>query len=427
MGKTFVVAKREYLERVRGRWFAIATVFGPLLFGALLILPEVLGSRTAASRDVADVAILDATGTDVGQRLGDRLRGATGDTTLARVVRVAPAGLAAAESTATRAVTARELQGYFVLDAATLAGLSARYAGRNATSGADMDELRTAVRNTVLAYRLERSGISTAEVRSLTETRLALETERLTAQGRGGSGTGNVMFGIAVAMLLYLAIFIYGIAVLRGVQEEKQTRVAEVVVSSVSSDALLAGKVLGIGGMGLTQLVIWAVAAVAFFLQRERVLAAFGVDAATLPLPQVSVGAGALLLLFFLLGYVLYAALFAAVGAIVNSEQEAQQAALPVTILLVASVMFLQPVLQNPNSATALAVSWIPFTAPVMMPLRMALTSVPPLELALVLLGIAGTCVAVIWLAARIYRVGLLMYGKRPTIGELVRWIRYAG
>ncbi len=427
MGKTFVVAKREYLERVRGRWFAIATVFGPLLFGALLILPEVLGSRTAASRDVADVAILDATGTDVGQRLGDRLRGATGDTTLARVVRVAPAGLAAAESTATRAVVARELQGYFVLDAATLAGLSARYAGRNATSGADMDELRTAVRNTVLAYRLEGSGIPTAEVRSLTETRLALETERLTAQGRGGSGTGNVMFGIAVAMVLYLAIFIYGIAVLRGVQEEKQTRVAEVVVSSVSSDALLAGKVLGIGGMGLTQLVIWAVAAVALFLQRERVLAAFGVDAATLPLPQLSVGAGALLLLFFLLGYVLYAALFAAVGAIVNSEQEAQQAALPVTILLVASVMFLQPVLQNPNSATALAVSWIPFTAPVMMPLRMALTSVPPLELALVLLGIAATCVAVIWLAARIYRVGLLMYGKRPTIGELVRWIRYAG
>lgn len=427
MGKTFVVAKREYLERVRGKWFVIATVFGPLFFGAIMIVPAVLGARTGASRDVADVAILDATGTDVGRRLGDRLRGPTGDTTLARVVTVAPDGLAAAESTATRAVAARELQGYFVLDGATLQGISARYAGRNVSSVSDIEELRTSVRNTVLAYRLEQSGVPPQQVRSLTETRLQLATERLSERGRGGSGVANVIFGGAVAILLYFSIFIYGLNVMRGVQEEKQTRVAELVVSSARPDALLAGKVLGIGAVGFTQLAIWAAAAAVLFNVRGRILRAFGVESMSIPLPDISVGVAALLLLFFVLGFILYASLFAAVGAMVNSDQEAQQAAQPVMFLLVSSVLFLQPTLQNPNSRMAEVVSWIPFTAPVMMPLRMSLTSVPPIELALVLLGIALTCALVTWLAARIYRVGLLMYGKRPSMGELWRWVRQAG
>ena len=427
MGKTLVVAKREYLERVRGKWFVIATIFAPLFFGAIMIVPAVLGARTTASADVADVAILDATGTDVGRRLGDRLRGPTGDTTLARVMPVAPAGLAAAESTATRAVAARELQGYFVLDSATLAGLSARYAGRNVSSVSDLEELRTAVRNTVLAYRLERSGIEPAQVRSLTETRLALETERVTERGRGGSGIASVIFGVAVSGLLYLSLIIYGVSVMRGVQEEKQTRVAELVVSSAPPDALLVGKVLGIGVVAFTQMVIWATMAALLLNVRGPVLRTFGVDAASFPLPSITLGAVALLLLFFVTGFLLYATLFAAVGAMVNSDQEAQQAAMPLMFLLVASSLFLQPTLQNPNSRVAEVASWVPFTAPVVMPLRMSLTSVPSPELALTLLGIVLSCVGVLWLAARIYRVGLLMYGKRPSIGELVRWIRYAG
>jgi ABC-2 type transport system permease protein len=211
------------------------------------------------------------------------------------------------------------------------------------------------------------------------------------------------------------------------VQEEKQTRVAELVVSSARTDALLAGKVLGIGAVGFTQMAIWAAAGALLFNVRGRILQAFGVESMSFPLPDISLGVALLLLLFFVLGFVLYASLFAAVGAMVNSDQEAQQAAQPVMFLLIASILFLQPTLQNPNSRLAEVVSWVPFTAPVMMPLRMSLTSVPPLELALTLAGIAATCVAVVWLAARIYRVGLLMYGKRPTIGELVRWIRYAG
>lgn len=427
MGKTWTVFVREYVERVRSKWFIIGTIFGPLLFGAIMILPAVLGARTKASRDVSDVVVLDATGTDLGRRVADRLSGGPmGDTTLARVVPVAPAQLAAAESTTTRQVMAKEIQGYFVLDSATLAGRSARYAGRNASSISDLDQLRTAARQAVLAYRLETAGLDVDRVQALTEMKLSLDAERITDEGRGGSGIANTLFGVVVAMLLYFSIFLYGINVMRGVQEEKQTRVAEVVLSSAPADALLGGKVLGIGAVGLTQMLIWAAAGVALAKWRGAILGALGVPALSFPLPSISMGAIVLLLLFFVLGYLLYASLFAAVGAMVNSDQDAQTAAQPVIMLLIASVLFLQPVMQNPSSRLAEIVSWIPFTAPVMMPMRMTLVAIPPLELAAVLLGIALTVAVVIWLAARIYRVGLLMYGKRPSLGELARWVRRA-
>jgi ABC-2 type transport system permease protein len=427
MAKLLIVAKREYLERVRSKWFLIGTLFGPILLGILMVLPAVLGSRTKASADVSDVAILDATGTGLGRRVADRLGGGPmGDTTMARVVTVTPATLAEAESTATRQVVARELQGYFVLDSATLAGLSARYAGRNVGSISDLEQLRTAVRQSVLSHRLEASGLDAEQARALTDTRLALRTEQLTERGRGGSGVANLIFGMAVGILLYFVIFLYGYNVLRGVLEEKQTRVAEVVLSSAPADALLGGKVLGIGLVGLTQLVVWAGTAILIAKLRQPLLAALGADATPFILPNISTGALLLLLAFFVLGYALYASMFAAVGAMVNSDQEAQQAAQPVMFLLIGAMLFLQVVMQNPNSGMAVTVTRIPFFAPVLMPIRMSLTEVSALELTLVMLGMLLTCLAVVWLAARIYRVGLLMYGKRPSLRELARWIRYA-
>ncbi|HEY0972466.1 MAG TPA: ABC transporter permease [Gemmatimonadales bacterium] len=427
MDKMFIVARREYLERVRSKWFLIGTFFGPILLAVIMFLPAVLGSRTGASRDVSNVAIVDATGTDLGRRVADRLSGGPmGDTSMARVLPVEPAGLAAAESLATRQVMERELQGYFVLDSATLAGLSARYAGRNASSISDLDRLESAVRQSVLSHRLEAAGMDPDRVRAVTETRLDLSSEQITERGRGGSGTANIIFGMSVGFLLYFVIFLYGYNVLRGVQEEKQTRVAEVVLSSAPATSLLGGKVLGIGLVGLTQMLVWTGTAILITRLRQPILAALGVESLPFRLPSISAGAIVVLLLFFVLGYALYAAMFAAVGAMVNSDQEAQQAAQPVMFLLIGSILFLQVVMQNPNGGLASAVTRIPFFAPILMPIRMSLTEVGTLELTLVLAGIALTCVAMVWLAARIYRVGLLMYGKRPSMRELVRWVRHA-
>lgn len=427
MRKFAAIFHREYMERVRSRWFIVATVFGPLLMLALVFVPSMLGSRTRASEDVGRVAILDATGTDIGQRMALSLSGGlAGDTSLTRVVAVTPATLAPTESAATADVMAERLQGYFVLDSATVQGLSARYAGRNASSISDLEQLRTVVRQSVLAYRLEAAGLDPSRVEELTRTRLSLDAERLTERGRGGSGMVSVLFGIFVAMLLYVAILLYGMSVMRGVQEEKQTRVAEVVLSSARADTLLAGKVLGIGAVGLTQMLVWVMAAAFFFRYRATLLSMAGLPNLPFELPDIGIGMLLLLLLFFLAGFTLYASLLAAVGAMVNNDQEAQQAAQPVIFLMIAAMLFLQPVLQNPNSRMAEIVSWIPFTAPVIMPLRITLTTVSVTELVLVLLGISITCALAVWMAARIYRVGLLMYGKRPTLTELARWVRRA-
>jgi ABC-2 type transport system permease protein len=426
MGKLWVITAREFLERVRTKWFFIGTALGPVLFGAMMILPGWMQSRAQASPEVARIIILDATGVELGQRIAGALGGVT-DTAGTEVREVNPAELAAAESLATTAVVQRERQGYLVIDSATIGGLRARYAGRNASAVSDMETLQRHVRDQVMGMRLEREGVSASIAASVVSSRLRLETERLTERGRGGSGMVNAFLGFGVAFLLYIAIFLYGQNVLRGVMEEKQTRVAEVVVSSVPPSRLLAGKVLGVGAVGLTQMLIWVVAGYTLVQLRGPILSSVGVQAADMPLPAMPVDALLLLLLFFLLGYVFYAAMFAAVGAMVNSEQEAQQALQPVMLLLVFSIIFVMPVMMNPTSTMAIALSIIPFSAPIIMPLRLTVTPVPPLELVASLLSLGVGTLATVWLASRIYRVGLLMYGKRPTLRELGRWIRYAG
>jgi ABC-2 type transport system permease protein len=425
MGKLWTIAKREYVERVRTRWFLVATVFGPLLFGALMILPSLLSARSRASADVANVVILDATGVDLGKRVALVLNGGLfGDTALTRVQRVAPPQLAAAESAATRAVMRNEAKGYLVLDSSTVAGVAARYAGRNASSIADVEQITRAVRQNVLALRLERANVSPALASQLTKMRVDLQTERITSRGRGGSGTVSAVLGIGVALLLYMSIILYGQNVLRGVMEEKSTRVAEIVVSSVPANHLLAGKVLGVGAVGLTQQAVWIAAGVALAKLRGPILERLGVQAQNFPLPTVSLGVAVILLLFFVLGYVLYSSLFAAVGAMVNNDQDAQQAATPVMLLLVTSIIFVQPILFNPTSRLASVMSWLPFSAPIITPLRMIVVPISPLELTGSIAVLLASCVGAVWLAARIYHTGLLMYGKRPTLRELVRWLR---
>ena len=205
------------------------------------------------------------------------------------------------------------------------------------------------------------------------------------------------------------------------------TRVAEVVMASVKPDILLAGKILGVGAVGLTQQLVWFGSAAAFFTYGAMMAKAMGMpEMQNITFPSVTLPLFGALVVFFLGGYVLYSSMFAAVGAMVGSQEEAQQAAQPVVMLLVASIIFVQPILLNPSSKLAVVMSILPFTAPVIMPLRMSAVQVPTVEIVGALLGVVLACWAAIWAAARIYRVGLLMTGKRPSLKELARWIKYA-
>jgi ABC-2 type transport system permease protein len=425
--KLMAVIRREYLERVRSKWFVIATLFGPVLFGALMFLPALIASKDKGAADATNIEIIDATGVGLGARLAAQMSGglsgtASGNAPRVRVVaadRIAPA-----ESLATRVVMSEQAKGYLVLDSATVAVGKARYAGSNTTALFDMQRLERAVQRQVLDLRLEKSGIDPELGRQLTTLNANVTTERLTRQGRGGSGQLNLFLGLAVAMLLYLTIFIYGLNVLRGVLEEKQSRVAEVVIASVPSSTLLAGKVIGVGGVGLTQVVLWLTMSAGMYQIRQPILAKFGAADVPFSLPSISLGMGVVLLAFFVLGFMFYAGLFAAVGSTINSEQEAQQAQMPVVLLLVSSIMFAQNILLQPDGMLSRVMSTLPFSAPIVMPLRMTVAPVPPGQIALALASVAIGAVLAVWIASRIYRVGLLMYGKRPTFREVLRWVR---
>ena len=426
MGKLMAVIRREYLERVRSRWFLIATVFGPVLFGLLMFLPALLASRDKGSTEASNIVIVDATGVGLGERVAVRLAGGIsgGGGVTPRVVPVAADGIAAAESAAEKEVVAEKIKGYLVIDSATLAGQKARYAGSNTTALFDMQKLEGTVQREVLALRMEQAGVDPDVSRTLLAVNVDVTTERLTKQGRGGSGQLNFFFGLAIAMLLYMTIFIYGLNVLRGVLEEKQSRVAEVVISSIPASRLLAGKVLGVGGVGLTQVVLWLTMSFAMYKVRAPILAKFGASDAPMAMPDLSWGMGAVLIAFFVLGFMLYAGLFAAVGATVNSEQEAQQAQMPIVLLLVSSIMFAQNILLQPDSMLSRVLSMLPFSAPIVMPLRMTVAPVPSSDIAIALLSVTLGALGAVWLASRIYRVGLLMYGKRPSIGEVLKWVK---
>ena len=427
MAKLWAIIKREYLERVRSKWFLIATFFGPIFFAAIIIVPAWMASKSKATSDVYNTTILDATGTEFGHRLAVNI---AGDTTIAGrmpVVRVvAPGELTKAESVATREVMHKQKTGYVVVNQQTLAGESARYAGSNATSIADMTQIKSAIRQTILASRLEKVGLNDDQMKQITFIPLDFSTERITERGRGGSGMASVLFGFAIGFLLYLSIVIYGQTIMSGVLEEKTTRVAEVVMSSVPTDTLLAGKVLGVGAVGLTQQILWIATTYVLLKARAPIMAKLGAPTMNFSLPDVSLGAGVLFLLFFLLGFIFYSSLYAAVGSSVNSESEARQAATPLLVMIVSTGVFIQPVLLNPTGTAAKVLSLVPVSSPIIMPIRMAVTGVPPLELAASLGFLAIGCVAALWLASRIYRVGLLMYGKRPTMKEMMRWVSYA-
>ncbi len=423
--KLDTIVRREYFERVRSKWFLIATMLAPVFLVLMLFLPAIMGERERRSES-GTIRIIDSTPDSVGSLIANSLRGGvTGDTTRADWEHVTGRGERVdAEARATADVLSGKIVGYLVLDPSGIDGGRLPYSGRNTTALLTMQQIEVAATKAVLTRRLEASGLGADQSTTLAGMRIRLNTERLTTRGRGGSGRVGVLFAIGVAVTLYLTIFMHGSNVMRGVLEEKQTRVAEVVLSSVSSNTLLLGKVLGIGAVGFTQLILWTAMSAGLMAVRAPILAKFGMRVDAFALPDLTFALAVLIMLSFLLGFLFYAALFAAVGAMVSTEQDAQQAQLPVVLLLVMSLAMVQGVVTNPEGSLSTVMTLLPFSSPIVLPLRLALAPVPNVEAAgsLIVLGLSAM-VATLG-ASRLYRTGVLMYGKRATLGEAWRWMR---
>jgi ABC-2 type transport system permease protein len=250
-----------------------------------------------------------------------------------------------------------------------------------------------------------------------------LERRKLGAGGAAEEDGGEGTFIVAFIMLffIYMSVLFYGLFVMRGVIEEKQSRIVEVVISSVKPTQMMLGKLIGIGLVGLTQVGMWALSAALLSVFGASMFSSRGVS-----LPKIPPILFVYFVAFFVLGYFLYATLYAMVGAMVSSEEDAQQAQMPVTLVIVVPMMLFGMVMANPNSATSIALSLVPFFAPTLMMMRIAVINPPVWQILLSMSIMVVTILACTWLAARIYRVGILMYGKRPSLAELGRWLRYS-
>jgi ABC-2 type transport system permease protein len=239
-------------------------------------------------------------------------------------------------------------------------------------------------------------------------------------KGSKAAGTGAFIGAIILMMMLYITTLIYGVQVQQSVIEEKTSRVMEVLLSSATSTQLLGGKILGVGSVGLTQLLIWVMVGVV--TSSPAILAA----GAALKGFSFSPTAVVFFPVFFLLGYFLYSTVFAALGSMVNSQQEVQSLQTFVMLPLISSTIVMMPVIRAPNSPLAMGFSMFPFTAPLIMYLRIVIQQPPITQILISVALLALTIYGMLWLAARIYRVGILMYGKKPTLPEIVKWVKYA-
>lgn len=412
MSNVLAVLRREYLQRVRSKWFILTTLGLPLFMMAVIAIPVWLEIRE--ERGDRTVAVVDETGVLYG-RVADRVGDAFD---LERVE-----GSDAEREALDRRVATGELSGYLVLDAGTVARGEAVYRGAERPRTISRMRLEQAVREAVLGLHMEESG---GDVQALLSGS-GLEFETLGGEEEGEREVAMVA-GFVGAFVLYMVILIYGVQVMRSVMEEKTSRIVEVIVSALRPWQLMLGKILGVGAVGLTQMAVW--------MLMGLLVSSFGIPALVASRPALSdlggltehlpaVGGILLFVAYFILGYFLYASLYAAVAAMCSSDEEAQQTQMPVTVLIIAPIFILQYVMEDPDSTLSVATSLFPFFSPILMYPRYVAGA--PLWQALLSLALmAVTIVAVAWVAGRIYRVGILMQGKRPTLPEIWRWVREA-
>ena len=410
---TFVIARRELLERVKSKWFVAMTVLGPVFMIAMIVIPALIASKAVVG---AKVDIVDQTGA-LGEAFAAELRDMNWEP------RIVPADTPRDELV--RRIRDSEINGFMTIPKDAIEGVFIFYEGDNASSQIVQLMLDERVRKIVQRERGKRAQIPNDKIDTLLSP-VNFRAELNTGTDKATSGLAAFFLGYILSFILYMVITLYGVAVMRSVVTEKTSRVMELMVAAVKPRSLMAGKILGVGAAGLVQVTVWLTMGAITLAYRNEILGAFGVDTMGGPtLPPLELLQISVVLAYFIIGFFFYAAMYAAVGAMVSSEQETQQVQMPVTMLLVIGVLCFQVISGDPRGTPATAMTMVPFWSPLLMPMRYVLGGASLGEVALSLGILILSTALVVRAAAKIYRVGVLMYGKRPSLRELVRWLRY--
>lgn len=424
--KTLILSKREYLSRVKSKGYWLGTLVLPLLLGALIVIPGLIFSRTTSK---IEVVVVDTTGGELGrevrQRLEERRQDPERRIAAFEITLEAPAADREAQRTELdRRLVAEEIDAWMWIDADGLAKNRVEYRARNVSNTFSQDVMADELSRAVRERRLVDAGYDPEAISGLLE-RVDLSTVRVSAEGsREEAGEAGFLLAYGLFFLLYIVLMMWGQQVLQGVLEEKSSRVVEVIVSAATPFELMIGKLLGIGAAALTQFGLWLACIVA--LTAPGLIASMVAMPEGFGIPTISIVQALYVLVFFVLGFFVYSTMYAAVGAAFNTVQEAQQLSMVPTFAIISPLLFFLPVINDSGGPLAVVTSMVPIMSPILMPLRIAIEMPPAWQVWLSIAITAAFVWLMIGLCARIYRVGILMYGKKPTVQELWRWLRYA-
>ena len=455
MRKIFLIIQREYLTRVRKRSFIVMTILGPLLMAATIVVPIFLATRTTETKKVA---VIDETGiffekfkdsedmrfhylvSDIGTAKANFTR--SGDHALLYIPK-----------------TEVSLPVNAILYSEKSVSINVTSYIRN-TMSKQIEELKLQARLRELQTD-KKEPVAVDDLLRSIKTSVDINTLKIGEDGKESKSYTeiNMVLGMFAGILIYFFIFMFGAQVMRGVIEEKTSRIVEVIISSVKPFQLMMGKIIGVGLVGLTQFLLWVVltfgivtivtstiaskdtkkSATEQIMKQQQAMNPATASALPDNAKQGSDEMGGIMealnsvnfpvmigafIFFFLFGYLMYAALFAAIGGAVDSEADTQQFMLPITIPLILSIVMAQFIIRDPDGPVSFWFSIFPLTSPVVMMIRIPF-GVPYMEvilsMVLLLLGFLGTT----WLAGKIYRTGILMYGKKISYKELWKWLRY--
>ncbi len=433
MNKIWLITEREYLTRVRKKSFIVMSILGPILMAVLMIVPawlSVIGDKSEKS-----IAVID-----VSKEFQSVLR----DNAFFKFHYLENQALADVKQNFSKS-------GYYAvlhIPVNPAAEKVQLYSDKQPNMEVKM-YISNALEKELERRNLKAKGID-EEVIKNAKVNLSLETFKWTEDGKEEKSSTYLTMGIGfvAAILIYMFVFMYGVMVMRGVIEEKTNRIVEVIISSVKPLELMLGKIIGIAFVALTQFLLWIILTfgIVTVVQGTMLLKSSQIVENQLQNPlnvsqnpqkteiltevltslnnvnfTLIIG---VFLFYFLVGYLLYAALFAAVGSAVDNETDTQQFMLPITIPLILAFVLAQVTVQYPHEKIAFWLSMIPFTSPVTMMIRLPF-GVPAWQLILSMTLLTATFLGIVWFAAKIYRTGILMYGKKVNYKELWKWLRY--
>ncbi len=412
MKKVFTIAWWEYITKVRTKTFLISIILMPVLIIAFSTLPTVLVEKLETKQRI--IGVVDLTGwifDEFNKKLNEfKLPDGRQNYILIKV-QIAGDDISKIKKYANERVVKGEFEAYIIIPRNFEDSLSFQYVGQNVGNVRDIERFKSTLQEIVIATKLERYGVEKEKLPQLIKP-VKYTTIKISKKGEEEKADFIGMFFSSYIFILALMVLVItgGQMLIRSVVEEKSNRVVEILLSSCTANQLMAGKIIGLGFVGLTQMLIWL--AIGFYF-----LSGYAVVSINLEILLIS-------LLYFILGYLFYSALFVAIGAPVNSEYEAQQVAGYLSLLLAFPIVFAFLIMQNPDLSWIKILSFFPLFTPSFMVVRIPIKMPSAWEIVGTILVLALSIVGMIWVAGRIFRIAILSYGKFPSLKELIVWVK---